>query len=297
MRVVIGGASGLIGSALTERLRARGDQVIRLVRRRAQAADETSWSPAEGQIDAGALLGADAVVNLSGASIARLPWTRAYRREILHSRVAATRTIVGALNALHDAGEPIPALVSGSASGFYGDRPGETLDESSPRGSGFLADVVSAWESEALAAPEGARVALARTGLVLARGDGALEPLRLLARLGLSGPISGGRQHWAWIALEDEVAGLLHLIDSDVAGPVNLVGPNPATAGDVVRRMAELLHRPYWLPLPLAALMGAPGRELLGADQQLRPVALTSSGFTFTHATVDKALAAALRPV
>lgn len=293
MRIVIGGASGLIGSALASRLRNRGDDVVRLVRRPAQSADEATWDPASRSLDPAVLRGADAVVNLSGASIARLPWTKAYRREILRSRITATETIVTALHALHDAGEPTPALVSGSASGFYGDRPGEVLDELSPRGTGFLADVVAAWEAAALAAPEGTRVALARTGLVIAPSDGAIAPLRLLALFGLAGPISGGRQHWAWNSLDDEVGGLVQLIDSDVTGPVNLVGPTPATAADLVRALAKLLRRPYWLPLPLATLMGAPGRELLGADQQIRPVVLAASGYEFAHPTVADALAAA----
>jgi len=294
MRIVIGGASGLIGSALGARLAARGDDVVRLVRRPAQAADEASWDPGAGVLDPAVLRGADAVVNLSGASIARLPWTRAYRREILRSRLTATETIVQALHALHDAGEATPALISGSASGYYGDRPGEVLDERSPRGTGFLSDVVHAWETAALAAPEGTRVVLARTGLVIDRTDGAIAPLRLLALFGLAGPISGGRQHWAWNSLDDEVGGLIHLIDSDLSGPVNLVGATPATAAGLVRALTTLLHRPYWLPLPLATLMGAPGRELLGADQQVRPVVLAASGYEFQHPTVTDALAAAL---
>jgi uncharacterized protein (TIGR01777 family) len=296
MRIVIGGASGLIGSHLAERLEARGDEVVRLVRRPATSPGEATWDPGAGVLDPAVLRGADAVVNLSGASIAHMPWTKAYRREILRSRITATQTIVGALHALRSAGEPTPALVSGSASGFYGNRPGEVLDELSVGGSGFLAGVVREWEAAARTAPDGTRVAIARTGLVVDRSDGAIAPLRLLALFGLAGPISGGRQHWAWVSLEDEVSGLVHLIDSDVSGPVNLVGPTPATADDLVRALAKLVHRPYWLPLPLATLMGAPGRELLGADQQVRPVVLAASGFTFANPTIADALAAAYAP-
>lgn len=293
MRIVIGGASGLIGSALAAALERRGDTVVRLVRRETRAPGEVRWDPASGLLDPAAIRGADAVVNLSGATLSRLPWTPSYRREILRSRLTATGTIVAALHALAAEGERLPALISGSATGVYGDRPGEELTESSSPGAGFLAEVVQAWETSAGRAPEGTRVALARTGLVIARG-GALAPLRLMTRLGLAGPISGGRQHWAWVALDDEVGGLIHLIDHDIHGPVNLVGPRPATAADVVRWLARLLRRPYWLPLPLAGLMGEAGRELLGADQRVRPAVVVETGYEFRNETIGTALASAL---
>lgn len=295
MRIVITGASGLIGTALAARLTARGDTVIQLVRRPVASEHEIEWAPELGRLEPGALRGADAVVNLAGASISRIPWTRATRREIRESRLQATGTIVAALTALAAEHEPLPALVSGSASGFYGDRPGQVLTEDSPAGIGFLAEVVSEWEAMALTAPAGVRVALARTGLVIAPRGGALAPLRLMTRVGLAGPISGGRQHWAWIALEDEVSALIHLIDSDISGPVNLVGPTPASAADTLRSLATRSRRPYWLPLPLAQLMGQAGRELLAADQQVSPDVLNASGFVFSAPTVDAAIAAALR--
>lgn len=295
MRIVIAGASGLIGTALASALTARGDTVVRLVRREARGADEVEWDPATGSLDPAALRDADAIVNLSGASISRIPWTRSTRREILQSRLTATATLVAALTALAAEGAALPALISGSATGYYGDRPGEPLDESSPAGTGFLADVVVAWEAAAREAPEGVRVALARTGLVIAPSGGAFAPLRLMARFGLAGPISSGRQHWPWVALKDEVAGLIHLIDSDVSGPVNLVGPTAATADETMRRLAARLRRPYWLPLPLARLMGQAGRELLGADQAVRPDVLEAAGIAFSARTVDDAIAAALR--
>ena len=295
MRIVIGGASGLIGSALSRRLVARGDTVIRLVRREPLGLDEARWAPELGELDPEVLRGADAVVNLSGATLSRLPWTRSYRREILRSRLAATETIVAAIEVLTASGAKLPALISGSATGAYGNRPGEVLTETSKPGTGFLAEVVQAWEAAARRAPAGTRVVLARTGLVIARG-GALTPLRLLTQLCLAGPISGGKQHWAWIALEDEVGAILHLIDHDIHGPVNLVGPAPATAGAVVRALAAQLRRPYWLPIPLAGLMGEAGRELLGADQAVLPEVLTASGYVFAHSSIDSALAAALGP-
>lgn len=293
MRVVIAGASGLIGSALTARLVERGDDVLRLVRREPAGRSEARWSPATGELDPGLLYEAHAVVNLSGASLARLPWTRSYRREIVASRVTATQTIVAALYALHVRGDRVPALINASATGIYGDRPGESLDESSRPGTGFLADVVRAWEAAARTAPEGTRIVLARSGMVLARG-GAMMPLRLLVRLGLGGPISGGRQHWPWIALDDEVSALVHLVDSDLHGPANLVGPTPATAGQLLRELARQLHRPYWLPIPLAGLLGDAGRDLFGSDQRVRPGDLLGEGFVFAHPTVGDAIAATL---
>lgn len=294
MQVVVGGASGMIGRALVARLRERGDRVVVLVRHEPEGPDEVRWDPATGHLDPAALAGADAVVNLSGASIAKLPWTRRHRHDILSSRVQATTAIVGALHARADAGEPVGVLVSGSAVGVYGTRPGEELTEESAPGGRFLAEVVRSWESAALAAPATTRVVLARTGLVVGP-EGATAPLRLLARFGLAGPIAGGRQHWPWISLEDEVRALVHLVDAELRGPVNLVGPEPADAARVTRAVAEDAHRPYWLPAPgfaISAALGEGGRELLLADQLVRPAALAASGFTFTHRTVEEAVRA-----
>lgn len=294
MRIVIAGSSGMIGRALTSELRERGDTVVRLVRREPASADEIEWDPATGHLDPTTLAGADAVVNLSGASLSKLPWTKAYRREILSSRVTATTAIVGALHELVRQERPVPVLVSGSAVGVYGSRPGETLTESSAPGGGFLAEVVRTWESAAATAPSQTRVVLARTGLVVGP-EGATAPLRLMARFGLAGPLGGGRQHWPWVALEDEVGALVHLIDSDIAGPVNIVGPEAATAGEVIRAVAAHEHRPYWLPAPsfaVSAGLGAAGRELLLADQRIEASVLASDGFAFLYRTVDEAVAA-----
>lgn len=284
----------MIGTALAAELRERGDRVVRLVRREPEHADETRWDPSTGYLDPEALAGADAVVNLSGASLSKLPWTKAYRREILASRVTATTALVGALHELVRDGRPVPVLVSGSAVGVYGSRPGEILTESSAPGGGFLAEVVRTWETAASTAPAQTRVVFARTGLVVGP-EGATAPLRLMARFGLAGPLGGGRQHWPWVALEDEVGALVHLIDSDLVGPVNIVGPEPATAGDVIRAVAAHEHRPYWLPAPsfaVSAGLGAAGRELLLADQRIEATALASDGFAFLYRTVDEAVAA-----
>ncbi|TXK18937.1 TIGR01777 family oxidoreductase [Homoserinibacter sp. GY 40078] len=292
MLIVIGGGSGMIGRALAERLRDRGDRVVTLVRRTPAGADEIGWDPASGYLDPQALAGADAVINLSGASLAKLPWTRAYRTEILHSRVSATTAITGALHERARIGEPVAVLVSASAVGVYGSRPGEQLTEASAPGGGFLAEVVRAWEGAARAAPEATRVVLARTGLVIGP-EGATAPVRTLARFGLAGPLGSGRQHWPWVSLHDEAAALVHLIDSELDGPVNIVGPHAATAGEVIRAVAHHEHRPYWLPAPafaITAALGTAGRELLLADQRVIPAALAADGFAFRHDNVDAAV-------
>jgi len=281
----------LARSALARRLEESGDEVVRLVRAAPLGRSEVTWHPEAGVLDPSVLVGADAVVNLSGASLSRLPWTRRYRRLIVDSRLGATKTIVRALGELNERGERMPALISASAVGFYGSRPGEELDESSATGAGFLAELVRRWEDAANAAP--ARVVLLRTGVVLARG-GALGPILKLARAGLAGPLGTGRQHWPWISLDDEVSAIVHAIRSDLSGPVNLVGPTPATAGELIRTVARSIRRPYWLPAPsfaLTTLLGEAARELLLADQLVRPAVLAGDGFTFRHASPESALA------
>ncbi|WP_298228657.1 TIGR01777 family oxidoreductase [Gryllotalpicola sp.] len=295
MRIVIAGASGLIGTELSQQLAGRGDEVIRLVRHPAERADEVEWDPARGQLDASALSGADAVVNLAGESVSRIPWTGARRAAILGSRLATTGTVVATLHELARRGAPLPALVNASAVGYYGSRPGETLTEGSASGTGFLADVARRWEAAALAAPEGTRVVLARTGTVIAPPGlgGAAAPLRLIARLGAAGPIGTGHQHWPWISLHDEAAAFAHLVHSNLVGPVNLAGPTPATAADVVRQLAESIRRPYWLPLPawaVTTLLGDAGRELLLGDQLERPEVLLEDGFRFRDETIADAV-------
>jgi uncharacterized protein len=290
LRVLIAGASGTIGTEVIRQLEAAGHTAIRLVRRAADGPHEVSWSPAEGRLDPAALEGIDAVVNLSGATISRVPWTPPYRRKILESRISATRTLTEAMAA---AATPPAAFLSGSAEGFYGDRPGEILTETSRRGFGFLPEVVDAWESAARQAPAGTRVVLLRTGIVLAE-SGALKPIRLLTNLGVSGPLGGGQQHWPWISLHDEAAAIVHLLaSSSLSGPVNLVGPTPATADRLMRYLARRSHRPYLLPAPRLALtlaLGDAGRELLLASRRMSAARLLEDGFTFAHPHVNEAV-------
>jgi uncharacterized protein len=289
VRVLIAGASGLIGTELRRHLGEAGHSVVRLVRREPAAADEFRWDPTILSIDPAALVGVTAVVNLSGASIARLPWTAGYRAQILRSRVQATRTLT---DAIARSAVPASVLLNGSAVGVYGDRPGETLTEESAPGAGFLASVVTAWEAEALRATGPTRVVALRTGLVIARG-GALRPLLPLVRLGLGGPLGRGTQHWPWISLHDEAAAIVHLLGSELHGPVNLAGPTPATANEVIRAVTVALHRPFALPVPELALTLAlrdAARELLLSDQNVSSALLREDGFVFRHGTVAEAV-------
>jgi uncharacterized protein (TIGR01777 family) len=290
MRVLIGGASGLIGSELTTQLEAAGHEVLKLVRRPPTAAGEHHWAPAARMIDVTVMDAADAVVNLSGATLSRLPWTKSYQRQILSSRLDATHTLT---DAMRMAANPPTVFVSASAVGFYGDRPGQTLTEASIKGTGFLSDLVESWETAAHLAPEKTRVATVRSGVVVGRG-GAMKPLLPMAKLGLLGPVGGGGQQWPWISLRDEAAAIVHLLTSPtLSGPVNAVGPTPATADVVLRALARAVHRPYGIPLPgkvveLALRDG--GHELLLSSQRVIPQKLLDDGFVFTDKTVQDAM-------
>lgn len=292
-RIVVGGASGLVGSALVASLRADGVEVKTLVRRPARGTHEVEWAPGKRSLDPGVLAGADAVVSLGGASVGRLPWTPGYRRTLVTSRIATTRTIATALRAL---GAGAPAFASASAVGYYGSVPGEVLTESAGAGDTFLARLCVRWEDEALRAGDGARVVLLRTAPIVHR-RGVLRPMVQLTRVGLAGPLGRGTQVWPWISLDDEVRGIRHAIDAGLNGPVNLVGPVPATANDLGRALARRMRRPFWLPAPSWALrlaLGDAAESLLLPDADVRPEVLCDSGFSFLHSTVEDAVDAAL---
>ena len=296
MKVVITGASGLIGSALVPHLRSRGDEVLRLVRRSATAPDEVTWDPAAGTIDLAGLEGIDAVVHLAGAGVGDHRWTDAYKKTILDSRVDSTHTIVTAMTQL----SPRPAtLVAGSAIGWYGDTGDRAVDESAPAGTGFLADVVRAWEAAAdPARAAGIRVTHARTGLVVAKEGGAWAKLFPIFKLGLGGKLGSGRQYWSWISLRDEISALTYLLDNpSLNGPVNLTGPAPATNAEVTSAMGAVLGRPTLFAVPAVALKTALGEfstEILSSARVI-PEVLESAGFTWQDTTVESAIRAALR--
>lgn len=290
-RVVITGASGLIGSALSTYLVARGDRIVHLVRREARTASEVEWDPTTRHLDPGALEGVDAVVHLAGAGVADKRWTADYKQLIVTSRTDSTTAVATAVAAHGSA----VRLVNASAVGFYGtDRGDEVLTEDSPAGEGFLAEVVQAWESATdPASAAGAPVAMSRTGLVMSRGGGAFAPLVRLGRLGLAGSLGSGKQYWPWITLDDVVRALVHLVDHrEVVGPVNVVGPDPMRQKAVVDELGRQLGRPTVLPAPAFALRVALGEfssEVLGS-QRVVPTALQASGFEFVHGDLASAV-------
>jgi uncharacterized protein (TIGR01777 family) len=290
--VVVSGASGLIGTALLESLRADGIAVRRLVRRPPATPEEVRWQPGA-PLDPAQLAGATAIVNLSGAGVGDHRWTERYKQEILDSRVGSTDTLARAAAAMD---EPPAVLVNASAIGYYGDTADREVDEASPVGEGFLAEVVQAWEAAAAPAVQaGIRVALPRTGLVVSGRGGAWQRLFPIFRAGVGGRLGSGRQYWSWISLRDEVAALRFLIDGDLAGPVNLVAPRALTNREVTEAMGEVLGRPTVLPVPgfaLKAVLGEFSSEVLGSIR-VRPGVLTDAGFTWQDPGIETALAAA----
>ena len=289
-RIVVTGSSGLIGTALVAALHERGDEVVRLVRRAPRSPDEVQWDPSTRRLDPHVLDGVDGVVNLAGAGVGDKRWTPAHKRDILASRVDSTTALA---TAVATADHPV-RLVSGSAVGYYGDRGDEELTEASPPGTGFLSDVVLAWEAATQPAVDaGASVALVRTGIVLAPEGGAMKPLLRLGRFGLGGPLGSGRQFMPWITLTDEVGAILHLRDRpDVTGPVNLSALEPARQRDIATALGRALHRPAVLPAPSVALhlvLGEFAGEILGG-QRIVGDALRDSGYTFTHADLESAI-------
>ena len=298
MRILLAGASGMIGTALISALRVRGDQVAVLVRRPAAGPSEIEWDPATGTLDPSALEGIDAVIGLSGAPVGKVPWTTSRRTEILTSRVSATRTLARAIRAAHEAGKGPSVFINASGVNAYGNsRPDDRLDETTrvPQvGGGFLCDVVRQWEAAAREAEaSGVRVALLRTGIVVGRG-GAFDRLELLAKLGVAGPIGRGDAAWPWISLRDEVGAILHILDHEVAGPVNLVGPTPTSSAEIMRAVAKSAKRPYWLPTPawaIKAALGQAAEDLVLIDLLVLPEKLTESGYAFRDQTIEDALA------
>jgi uncharacterized protein len=289
MRVLISGASGLVGSEVARQLIEAGHEPVKLVRRAARASDEVSWNPSRGEIDPEIMESVDAVVNLAGATTGRIPWTNKYKKEIVSSRIDSTRTLVTAINR---AGNPPTVLVSGSASGFYGEGGSSWLTEDSPKGKGFLADLAHNWEQEAMKAK--ARVVLVRTTLVMSRKRGALGPLMPLLKLGVGGPIGSGKQFWAWINLVDEAAAIIHLINTPSAnGPFNLTAPEPATCEQMIVGLGKAIKRPTFFRIPEFAMklfIGEAAEELLLVSQKMTANKLLASGFRFRYPDLQSSI-------
>jgi hypothetical protein len=288
MRVLISGASGLVGTELYSQLRQLGHEPIKLVRRDAKAPDEISWNPKKGQLHS-SFEDIDAIVNLAGATTGKIPWTKKYKEEIMDSRLDSTKTLVQAINR---ATNKPKVLISGSASGIYGEGGSLWLSEDSPKGEGFLSDLAFIWEQEALKA--NTRVVLIRTTLVMSRKLGALGKLLPLIRAGIGGPLGSGKQFWAWINLVDEVAAIIHLINTPSAnGAYNLTAPDPATCAEMIHGLGKALKRPTWVRVPAFAmrlLIGEAAQELLLVSQKMTANKLLASGFRFRYPDLNSSI-------
>lgn len=291
MKIVISGASGLIGTQLVAKLSNSGHEVIRLVRRSPKSG-EIQWNPKSGSLDAAALEGADAVIHLSGAGIGDKRWSDAYRKEILDSRTTTTALLATTIASLS---RKPSVFLSGSAIGIYGARNDEQLTEVSTHGTGFLADVCKQWEAAAKPAVDaGVRTVYLRTGIVLTPKGGALKKLLPLFRLGLGGKFGNGKQWQSWISIDDEIGAIEHLLTANVSGAVNLTAPNPVTNAEFTKVLASILKRPAIVPVPSFApkivLGGELADALLFTGQRVIPAALNASGYSYKHTTLESAL-------
>lgn len=298
MDIGVTGASGLIGTALADRLELDGHTVHRFVRRppRPESTDIV-WDPATGQLDAAALTPLDAVVHLAGAGIGDHRWTDEYKKVLLDGRVDGTTLLASRLAELGSDGPQV--LVSASAIGFYGDRGDELLDETSDGGPGFLADICRAWEASTAPATEaGVRVAIIRTGIVLSKEGGALKKMLPLFKLGLGGRFGAGDQWMSWISIDDHVRAVEHLLTSSLSGPVNLTAPSPVRNADFAKTLASVLGRPSFLPVPGFGPKLVLGSELADAllfdGQRVLPRLLEADGYVFAHAELEGALSSVL---
>ena len=301
MKILVTGSSGLVGTALVSALARAGHTVCRLVRPRSAGNDgakegfAVAWNPVTGELG-GAGVGADAVVNLAGASIAGGRWTAERKALLGTSRIDTTRTLVGALAKMNARPN---VLVSASAIGIYGDRGDEALTEESKPGTGFLADLTKEWEAEALKAEAlGIRVVLARFGIILAREGGALAKMLTPFKLGAGGRLGSGKQWMSWATLEDVVAILKFAIENaTVRGAINVVSPQPLQNAEFTKVLARAMHRPALFPAPALVLrlaLGEMADALLLSSQRVAPQALEKLGYRFLHADLASAMAAVL---
>ena len=291
MKIVVSGASGLIGTQLVAKLSTSGHEVVRLVRRSPKAG-EIQWNPKSGTLDASALEGVDAVIHLSGAGIGDKRWSDGYRKEILDSRTDTTALLANTMASLS---RKPSVFLSGSAIGIYGARNDEQLTEVSTHGTGFLAEVCEQWEAAAKPAVDaGVRTVYLRTGIVLSPKGGALKKLLPLFKLGVGGKFGNGKQWQSWISIDDEIGAIEYLLTANVSGAVNLTAPNPVTNAEFTKVLASVLKRPAIVPVPTFApkilLGGELADALLFTGQRVIPAALNASGYSFKHTTLESAL-------
>jgi uncharacterized protein (TIGR01777 family) len=297
MRILMAGASGFLGTRLQERLAADGHEFVRLVRRAPRGTDEIRWTPASRHLDPAALDGIDAVINLAGANIGDQRWTDAYRKLLVDSRVDPTATLAAAIAARPAAARP-RVLVNAGGVNVYGDTGDREVDESDPPGEGFFPDLCRLWEAATRpAADAGVRVVILRSGVPLEADEGFLKPQMLPFKLGIGGPIAGGRQWLPWISMVDWLEAVVFLLGrDDLAGPVNLVSPKSVTNAEFTREFGRALHRPTVLPIPAFGVKTVVGgvAELALMSTRAVPAVLTKAGFTFREPDLRAALRDAL---
>ena len=296
MRILISGASGLLGTALTPALQQANHEPAALVRRQPRG-NEVQWDP-EQPLDAAKLAGCNAIVHLAGKNVAGR-WTKRFKRELLESRVHGTRTLAtAAAESFRRTGQP-RVFVSASGINYYGSRGDELLTEQSPAGTGFLAEISQQWEAAtAPASDAGVRVVCVRIGVVLARDGGALKQMLPPFRLGLGGRIGSGKQYWSWIALADVIGAMIFAVENEsLRGPVNTVAWSPVRNEEFVRALGRALHRPTIFPVPefaVRGLLGEMGPELLLSSVRAMPQKLHEAGYRFRYTDLDTALHATL---
>ena len=295
MKVVVTGASGLIGSALVPVLEARGHEVIRLVRKRTSKTGEREWHPM-GDPDPALVEDADAVVHLAAETIKGW-WTRAKKDRILESRVRGTEMIAKSIAA---AGHKPSVFVSASGLGYYGHRKDEVLTEASSSGLGFLAELAKEWERATRPAEQaGVRTVLLRLGMVLSGRGGALQAMLPSFKMGMGGKVANGKQYWPWITIHDVVRVILLAIETDsLRGPVNVCAPQQTTNRQFTRALGKVMRRPTFFPLPsvvVTLVLGEMGQEALLTSTRAEPAKLKEVGFTYQHSEIEGALAAVLK--
>lgn len=298
MRILISGATGMVGTALAPILTAKGHEVVKLVRSAPSTASEIRWDSEVGfaESDRERLEGFDAVVHLAGDNVASENWSDDKKRRIRESRTVGTKVLIDALKKCK---QPPKTFVSASATGFYGNRGDEILTEDSEAGEGFLPDVCKDWESEIRKAGDfGARVVMLRIGIVLAKEGGALDKMLTPFKFGVGGVVGSGKQYMSWIVLEDLLRLIEFAVDTDsLRGPVNAVAPNPVTNEEFTKALGEVLGRPTFIPVPgfaITLLYGEMGEALVLGGNNVVPKKLQEVGFEFKHTEVGEALKAVL---
>ena len=294
MKVLVSGSSGLIGTELLKQLKAAGHQPIRLVRTTPKSDNEFQWSPQEGEIPEGIMEEVDAVVNLNGATISRIPSTPGYVKKLISSRLLSTGLLVEAINA---AKTPPKVFVSGSAEGYYGNGGDKVLTEESPLGTGFMAELTNDWEQEAKKA--NIRTVLIRTTLAMSKDAIALKLIKWMISLLFVKSLGNGKQWWAWITVEDHARAIVHLIETTEAeGPYNLVAPEPATCEQIFAALGKELKRPNLIRIPAWAMRltaGSAADQILLTSHRMSAEKLLATGFEFNHPTLGQAASYTVR--